>query len=57
MLDHHFVFLDLETTVATAARDRITEIGLVEVAGGRHVGEWSTLINPGVPPVCKYLTC
>jgi DNA polymerase-3 subunit epsilon len=49
VLDHHFVFLDLETTGAAAARDRITEIGLVEVAYGRPVGEWSTLVNPGMP--------
>ena len=49
MLDHHFVFLDLETTGAAAARDRITEIGLVEVANGRAVGEWSSLVNPGMP--------
>lgn len=58
MLDHHFVFLDLETTGAAAARDRITEIGLVEVAAGRCVGEWSTLVNPGVPipPIIQSLT-
>src|SRR6185436_15425154 len=31
---------------ATAHYDRITEIGLVEVDCGRHVGEWSSLINP-----------
>jgi DNA polymerase III subunit epsilon len=49
VLDHHFVFLDLETTGAAAARDRITEIGLLEVANGRPVGEWSTLVNPGMP--------
>ncbi|MGE5524652.1 MAG: exonuclease domain-containing protein [Rhodospirillaceae bacterium] len=58
MLDRHFVFLDLETTGAAAARDRITEIGFVEVSSGRVVGEWSTLINPGVPipPVIQALT-
>lgn len=46
MLDRPLVFLDLETTGATAHYDRITEIGLVEVDCGRHVGEWSSLVNP-----------
>ena len=46
MLDRPLVFLDLETTGATAHFDRITEIGLVEVDCGRHVGEWSSLVNP-----------
>lgn len=48
MLDQPLVFLDLETTGATANHDRITEIGLIEVNGGRLVGEWSTLVNPGM---------
>lgn len=58
MLDQHVVFLDLETTGATATRDRITEIGLVEVDCGRHVGEWSTLVNPGmhIPGMIQALT-
>ena len=34
MLDSRLVFLDLETTGASANRDRITEIGLIEVADG-----------------------
>lgn len=42
------VFVDLETTGATAATDRITEIGIVEV-GADGVREWSSLVNPGVP--------
>ena len=46
MLDRPLVFLDLETTGAMAHYDRITEIGLVEVDWGRHVGEWSSLVNP-----------
>lgn len=52
MLDQPLVFLDVETTGATATHDRITEVGLVEVEGGRLAGEWSTLVNPGVsiPP-------
>jgi DNA polymerase-3 subunit epsilon len=46
MLDRPLVFLDVETTGATANLDRITEIGLVEVDHGRLVGEWSSLVNP-----------
>lgn len=51
------VFLDLETTGANAATDRITEIGLVEVEAGQ-VSRWSTLINPGqpIPPFIQRLT-
>jgi DNA polymerase-3 subunit epsilon len=58
MLDEHAVFVDLETTGATASRDRITEIGIVEVNRGRLIGEWSTLVNPemGIPPAIQVLT-
>lgn len=58
MFDRNVVFLDLETTGATAARDRITEIGLIEVDGGNFIREWSTLINPGIriPPMIQALT-
>lgn len=39
------VFIDLETTGANFANDRIIEIGLIEVdANGAR--EWSTLVNP-----------
>ena len=38
MLEQSLVFLDLETTGATPTSDRITEIGLVEVANGEHPG-------------------
>jgi len=41
-----FVFLDLETTGATAGTDRITEIGLISVKDGKYESEWQTLINP-----------
>jgi DNA polymerase-3 subunit epsilon len=40
-----FVFVDLETTGATATADRITEIGIVEVSEA-GVTEWSSLVNP-----------
>ena len=58
MLDRSLVFLDLETTGATASFDRITEIGLIEVERGRLVGEWSTLVNPQarIPPFIEALT-
>lgn len=58
MLDRSLVFLDLETTGATAHFDRITEIGLVEVDCGEYVGEWSTLVNPQrrIPPAIQALT-
>jgi len=39
-------FVDLETTGATPTRDRITEIGIVEVSMNGSVSEWSTLVNP-----------
>jgi len=58
MFDRSVVFLDLETTGATATHDRITEIGLIEVDHGRFVREWSTLVNPGIsiPPMIQSLT-
>lgn len=58
MLDEHAVFVDLETTGATATHDRITEIGIIEVNRGRLISEWSTLVNPGmsIPPAIQTLT-
>ena len=58
MLDRSLVFLDLETTGATASFDRITEIGLIEVERGSLVGEWSMLVNPQarIPPFIEALT-
>ncbi len=51
------VFVDLETTGANFANDRIIEVGLLEVDqdGAR---EWSVLVNPGrpVPPFITGLT-
>ncbi|MFL2666995.1 MAG: exonuclease domain-containing protein [Burkholderiales bacterium] len=46
MFSGDFVFLDLETTGATAGTDRITEIGLISVKDGKYENEWQTLINP-----------
>ncbi len=58
MLDPRVVFLDLETTGASADRDRITEVGLLEVVDGKLLGEWSTLVDPGraIPPTITSLT-
>jgi DNA polymerase-3 subunit epsilon len=42
------VFVDLETTGANLAMDRITEIGVVEIDGDGGMSRWSTLVNPGV---------
>jgi DNA polymerase-3 subunit epsilon len=51
------LFIDLETTGANPASDRITEIGVVEVDGAK-VSTWSTLINPeiSIPPYIQSLT-
>lgn len=47
-LDGPLAIVDIETTGGSVIRDRITEIGIVEV-DAQGVREWSTLINPGVP--------
>jgi DNA polymerase-3 subunit epsilon len=47
--DRRFAFVDLETTGGNAATDRITEIGIVRMADGEVVDEWSSLVNPGIP--------
>ncbi|KFB69242.1 MAG: Excinuclease cho [Candidatus Accumulibacter vicinus] len=42
------IFIDLETSGANFANDRIIEVGLIEVdANGAH--EWSVLVNPETP--------
>jgi DNA polymerase-3 subunit epsilon len=58
MLGGRVVLLDLETTGAHPQRDRITEIGLIELAGGEPAGEWATLVNPGcsIAPFITRLT-
>jgi DNA polymerase III subunit epsilon len=42
----NLVFVDLETTGGNAAHHRITEIGIVRMASGAVVEEWSSLVNP-----------
>lgn len=58
MFDRPVAFVDLETTGANAAFDRVTEVGIVEVDQGRLVGEWSSLVNPetSIPPAIQALT-
>ena len=58
MLRTPLIFLDLETTGMSAAEERITEIGLVEVVDGEFVSNWSQLVNPGrtIPPFIQSLT-
>ena len=53
-----WVFLDLETTGASARGDRITEVALIRVENGVEVEEWSQLVNPGIsiPPAIQHLT-
>jgi len=52
------VFVDLETTGANPAVDRITEIGVVEVDGSGVATHWSTLVNPeqAIPAFIQSLT-
>lgn len=56
-LQEPLVFVDLETTGANFANDRIIEIGLVEV-DQNGVREWSSLVNPDmpIPPFISQLT-
>lgn len=44
--DTNFLVVDVETTGISADRDRITEIGFVNVLNGKITAELSTLINP-----------
>jgi DNA polymerase-3 subunit epsilon len=48
LVEAPLAIVDLETTGARAARDRVTEIGVIEVERFEVVSEWSTLVNPGV---------
>jgi len=53
-----FVVVDLETTGGAPADAGITEIGAVRVRGGEVLGEFGTLVNPGlpIPPFVAALT-
>nr|GID84708.1 DNA polymerase III subunit epsilon [Actinoplanes derwentensis] len=58
LADATFVVLDLETTGGAPDGGGITEIGAVKVRGGQRLGEFATLVNPGValPPFISVLT-
>ncbi len=58
LFDAPLAIVDLETTGAHPAWDRVTEIAVLEVEGGEIVSEWSTLVNPGtsIPPAIQALT-
>ncbi|BDZ43330.1 hypothetical protein GCM10025865_26290 [Paraoerskovia sediminicola] len=43
-----FVVVDLETTGTSAAECGITEFGAVKVRGGEVIGEFQSLVDPGV---------
>jgi len=49
MLDAPLAIVDLETTGAHPAHDRVTEIAVIEVDAGEVKDEWSTLVNPETP--------
>jgi DNA polymerase-3 subunit epsilon len=57
---HEVVFcvIDLETTGGNRHDDRITEVGAVKVQGGRCLGTFQTLVDPGraIPPHITVLT-
>ncbi|MDX6287949.1 MAG: polymerase subunit epsilon [Frankiales bacterium] len=56
--DVTFVVVDLETTGGSPATSAITEVGAVKVRSGEVLGEFQTLVNPGVaiPPFIAVLT-
>ncbi len=49
LLDAPLAIVDLETTGADPASDRITEVAVLTVDDAGRVAEWSTLVNPGSP--------
>ncbi len=58
LADVEFCVLDIETTGSDRGADCITEIGVVKVRAGEHLGSLSTLVNPGtvIPPSITVLT-
>lgn len=53
-----FVVIDLETTGSSPGSAGITEIGAVKTRGGEVIGEFHTLVDPGmpIPPMIVSLT-
>lgn len=58
LFDVTFCVLDLETTGGSPKTDAITEIGAVKTRRGEIVGQFQTLVNPGlaIPPFITVLT-
>lgn len=58
LLAPSIVFVDLETTGANPALDRVIEVGIVKVSGGQIEYEWSALVDPGesIPPMIQGFT-
>jgi len=58
LLTTTFVVVDLETTGGASVTDSITEIGAVKVRAGEVLGEFATLVDPGMPitPFVSVLT-
>jgi len=58
LVDQPAVVVDLETTGANPALDRITEVGVLLIEGGEVVREWSSLVNPEapIPPFISSMT-
>ncbi len=56
--DTTFIVVDLETNGGVAAAHNIIEIGAARVHGGRVIGEFQQLVNPGarLPPFITGLT-
>jgi DNA polymerase III epsilon subunit family exonuclease len=56
--DLAFAVVDLETTGCRAGRDRIIEVGVARVAGGRIEERWRQFVHPGrpIPPFVTRLT-
>ena len=54
----NLVFVDLETNGASPGQHRIIEVGLVRIANGVLVEQWSTLVNPEstIPPYIAAFT-
>lgn len=48
-LPESLAFIDVETTGANPVADRVTEIAVIRVEGGRVVERWESLVNPGIP--------
>ena len=49
MLEERYCVIDVETTGFSPTADRIVEIACAIVEGERVVGEWATLVDPGMP--------